>query len=29
MQQKSYDWLKTEIGKKIIMKTLGFHSFDN
>ena len=29
MQQESCDWLKTEIGKKIIKKTLGFHSFDN
>ena len=27
--RESYEWLKTEIGKKIIMKTLGFHSFDN
>ena len=29
MQQKSYDWLKTETGKKISKETLGFYPYDN
>jgi hypothetical protein len=29
IEKESYDWLKTEIGKKISKKTLGFYPYDN
>jgi hypothetical protein len=27
--KESYDWLKTEVGKKISKETLGFWPYDN
>jgi hypothetical protein len=27
--RESYDWLKTEIGKEISIKNLGFYPYDN
>jgi hypothetical protein len=27
--RESYDWLKTEVGKKISKETLGFYPYDN